>query len=84
MPSNVRDIADANVVFVNGAGLEEWLGPLIESAGGPRVSVYGLSLGLTPVDGNPHFWLDPTSAVRYAQRVTQGLGEHDLDGADQY
>jgi predicted dehydrogenase len=50
----------------------------------PRVSVYELSLGLTPVDGNPHFWLDPSSAVRYAQRVAQGLGEHDLDGADQY
>lgn len=83
-PSNVRAVADANVVFVNGAGLEEWLRPLIESAGGTRVPVYELSLGLTPVDGNPHFWLDPTDAVRYAQRIAQGLSEHDLDGADQY
>ncbi|CCF85009.1 metal ABC transporter substrate-binding protein [Nitrolancea hollandica] len=83
-PSNVRDVADARVVFVNGAGLEEWLRPLIESAGGSRVPVYELSLGLTPVDGNPHFWLDPTDAARYAQRIAQGLSEHDLDGADLY
>lgn len=83
-PSNVRAIADAHVVFVNGAGLEEWLEPLIESAGGTRVPVYELSLGLTPRDSNPHFWLDPTDAVRYAQRIAQGLSEHDLDGADHY
>ncbi len=83
-PSNVRDVADARMVFVNGAGLEEWLRPLIESAGGERVPVYELSLGLTPVDGNPHFWLDPTHAVHYAQRIAQGLSEHDLNGADHY
>ncbi len=83
-PSNVRDVAGARMVFVNGAGLEEWLRPLIESAGGERVPVYELSLGLTPVDGNPHFWLDPTHAVHYAQRIAQGLSEHDLNGADHY
>lgn len=83
-PGNVRDVADARVVFVNGAGLEEWLRPLIESAGGARVPVYELSLGLNPVDGNPHFWLDPTDAARYAQRIAQGLSEHDLAGTDQY
>ncbi len=83
-PSNVRDVADARMVLVNGAGLEEWLRPLIESAGGERVPVYELSLGLTPVDGNPHFWLDPTHAVHYAQRIAQGLSEHDLTGADHY
>ena len=83
-PSNVRDVADARMVFVNGAGLEEWLRPLIESAGGERVPVYELSLGLTPVDSNPHFWLDPTHAVHYAQRIAQGLSEHDLNGADHY
>lgn len=92
-PGNVRAIADASMVFINGLGLEEWLNPLIESAGGSRVPVYELTQGLKTIEatpgtdqaeGNPHLWLDPANAEAYARVIEQQLIERDPAGAAQY
>lgn len=91
-PADVKAVADADLVFVNGVGLEEWLRPLIESAGGTRVPVYELAHGLKTIRGddgehaagNPHLWLDPTNAITYVQRIAQRLSERDPAGAATY
>lgn len=91
-PSDVREVADAKAIFVNGAGLETWMDGLIKSAGGSNAPVYTLSEGLNPVvqtasgtqEGNPHFWLDPTNAIHYVQRIEQGLSERDPEHAADY
>lgn len=96
-PGNIRAVADADVVFVNGIGLETWLQPLIESAGGSTVPVVALAEGLQTVDdphdaedghaheeGNPHLWLDPSNAAAYVERIAQVLAEHDPAGAPDY
>jgi ABC-type Zn uptake system ZnuABC Zn-binding protein ZnuA len=44
-PQDVAAVADAHVVFVNGAGLEVFLGPLLESAG-QDVTVVPVSYGI--------------------------------------
>jgi ABC-type Zn uptake system ZnuABC Zn-binding protein ZnuA len=46
-PKDVAKIADSNVLIVNGAGLEQWLANILESAGGQRL-VIEASSGLTP------------------------------------
>lgn len=46
-PKDVAKIADSNVLIVNGAGLEQWLTNILESAGGQRL-VIDASSGLTP------------------------------------
>jgi ABC-type Zn uptake system ZnuABC Zn-binding protein ZnuA len=47
-PKDVAKIADSNVLIVNGAGLEQWLANVLESAGGQRL-VIEASSGLTPM-----------------------------------
>ncbi len=91
-PSDVREVADANAIFVNGAGLETWLDGLIKSAGGSNAPVYTLSDGLKPIvqtgsgteEGNPHFWLDPTDAIHYVEQMQAGLSERDPAHATDY
>ncbi len=98
-PRDARALADAQVIFVNGLGLEEWLSDLIASASsGARV--VELAEGLQAIQdkpgqatpepehvheaGNPHLWLDPDYAVEYVRRIAQSLEEIDPDGAATY
>ena len=46
-PRDVARIADSDILIVNGAGLEEWLKDITESAGGERL-VIEAAAGLTP------------------------------------
>lgn len=45
-PQDVVAVADAHVVFVNGAGLEVFLEPLLESAGAGKAKVVPVSYGV--------------------------------------
>lgn len=45
-PQDAAAVADAHVVFVNGAGLEVFLEPLLESAGGSEAKVVPVSYGI--------------------------------------
>jgi ABC-type Zn uptake system ZnuABC Zn-binding protein ZnuA len=35
-------------------------------------------------EGDPHFWLDPTNAIRYAENIRDGLSQADPEGAAAY
>jgi len=52
-PNEARAVADAQILFENGAGLEEWLDELIENAGGERPTVV-VSEGVTPIEDFEH------------------------------
>lgn len=78
-PGRVADIARADVVFVNGLGLEgNVLGVIEENAGGPVVE---LSAGLDTINDNPHLWLDARNAARYVEAIRDALVEQDVDGS---
>jgi len=49
-PADVRKVADATLLIVNGAGLEAFLQPLLENAGG-TATVVEAAAGLTPREG---------------------------------
>lgn len=94
-PQDVKRVADSDVLIVNGAGFEEFLDKLLSNAGS-RARVLEASQGLTsrtlkpgephdednPID--PHFWLDPTQAVKYVENIRDGLTQADPDGAATY
>jgi ABC-type Zn uptake system ZnuABC Zn-binding protein ZnuA len=92
-PSDVAKIADSQVLIVNGAGLETWLDETLQNAGGKR-AVVEASTGLQPrtpsaseqVDEaqDPHFWLDPISAIRYVENIRAGLIQADPEGKAVY
>lgn len=83
-PARVAAIARADVIFVNGLDFEEAaLGPIRENARADA-PIATLSEGLTPLDHNPHFWLDVTNAMRYVERIRDALLEVDPEGAEIY
>jgi ABC-type Zn uptake system ZnuABC Zn-binding protein ZnuA len=97
-PSAAKQIAEADLIVINGLHLEE---PTLEMAeankrddaeivqlGNETVSpdeyVYDFSF---PKDGgnpNPHLWTAPNMAIEYAEHVRDALSEVDPDAADYY
>ncbi len=93
-PSDVRRVAEADIVFVNGLGLDGWLANLVTDAGtGAPVVRLGENLpGVTYLAGdggdqaavNPHLWLNAAYAAKYAERIGESLAEVDPANAAAY
>lgn len=85
-PQDVARITESQVVITNGAGLEDWLGELLDNAGGERL-VIEASEGLpeeSPRPDDPHFWLDPTFTIHYVENIRDGLTRVDPAGGEVY
>lgn len=97
-PQDVARIAASQVLIVNGSGLEGWMDKLLKNTSGQRLLIEA-SAGLTTREpkpgeiahadeqhgpGDPHFWLDPLSVVRYVENIRDGLIQADPAGKDAY
>lgn len=91
-PSDARLVADAAIVFRNGAGLERWLDELIDT-GVEDQPVVTATDGLQPLiqsegqyagDPDPHMWMDPQLASAYVDNITEGLSGLLPDEADEF
>lgn len=98
-PQDVRTLAGAHVVFINGLGLEVFLERMLEAAGGQAVAV-SLSEGIEPLtlgEGtdheadehehgglDPHVWLDPLNMVHWAENAASALAALDPERAEGY
>jgi ABC-type Zn uptake system ZnuABC Zn-binding protein ZnuA len=99
-PRDVARIAESKVLVVNGAGFEEWLAPVLSNTGGQRLVIEaaagligrtareGEAVESVPGDhhdaGDPHFWLDPLSVVKYVENIRDGLTQVDPEGKEVY
>ena len=93
-PSDVRRLAEADAVFLNGLGLDDWLATLVADAGttAPVVRLGENLPGVTYLDGgeeagasvNPHLWLDASYAAQYAERIGETLATADPANAAAY
>lgn len=77
-PSQVRQVAGARLLILNGAGLEYWADKLIRAASNPMLEVVDTSHGIPLLDAgahgaNPHIWLDPQQAMRQVQNIRDAL-----------
>lgn len=85
-PQDVAAIADANIVFSNGAGLEEFLQPLIESAGVGEEKVVAVSAGIALLEfAGEHTHNDEHTADEHADSAAAdqyGEDEHTHSGGD--
>jgi ABC-type Zn uptake system ZnuABC Zn-binding protein ZnuA len=89
-PSDAAKIAAADLILMNGLGLDDWVGSLIEAAQQSDANVVRLGEDLDKVgtwsylaspDGDPehaydpHVWLDPAGAELYVKRIAERVSQ---------
>jgi zinc/manganese transport system substrate-binding protein len=83
-PADAKKIADANLVIINGLGLEGWLPRLVQSSGGKAVIVTATN-GIAPrklgSDADPHAWQSVANAKIYVANIRDALSAADPAGA---
>lgn len=97
-PSDARLLAQADIIFVNGLFLEEptiklaeankqdgvEIVSLGEQTVTPEEYVFDFSFPAEAGNPNPHLWMNPLYAARYAELVAESLAEKDPANADFY
>jgi ABC-type Zn uptake system ZnuABC Zn-binding protein ZnuA len=82
-PSDVAALSDADIVFRSGGEIDEWLGELIDSAGGDATEVTLLDSVRTSGD-DPHWWQDPNNAILAVRAIRAALVDADPRGRVAY
>ena len=90
-PAQLRAVAHARLLVLNGVGLEFWAEMVISSADNPDLRVLTVSEGMKIIagdadepGGNPHTWLSPVNAMRQVEKIRDGLEQADPAGAAVY
>jgi len=86
-PQDVAALTDADLVLVNGLGLEATLQPLLGNAR----TIVTVSDGITALpfaeeDGglDPHVWQDPNNVIVWARNIRDAFAQADPAHADEY
>lgn len=85
-PRDMAQVAAADLLIVNGGGLEEGLLTTLENAAG-QTTVVEASAGLRSRDTesvDPHYWLDPVLVESYVGNIRNAFSEADPQGASAY
>jgi ABC-type Zn uptake system ZnuABC Zn-binding protein ZnuA len=80
-PSDVREVAQADVVIRSGGEVDEWLDDVLDKAGGQAKEVTLLE-GAGP--GDPHWWQDPRAAEAAVGALAVALARSDPAGEAGY
>lgn len=87
-PGRVVRLTEADLVIVNGLGLEAALQDVIEENTPSSTPIIELSQGLSVTNDdqspNPHLWLDVQNAIAYVERIRNALVEIDPASAESY
>jgi ABC-type Zn uptake system ZnuABC Zn-binding protein ZnuA len=94
-PEDTRLIAQAGILFRVGLGLEDWLNPVVQNAGNPRLAIVDASTNVLVLQsaggdktehpkGNPHVWLDPVYAEIGVDNLLAALVKVDPRGESLY
>ena len=76
--NDMKLLSDADVFIINGGGMEEYLGDVLDSY--PELKIINLSEGITMLESqthegedNPHVWLDPKLYMLQVENAKEGL-----------
>jgi manganese/iron transport system substrate-binding protein len=98
-PSDAVALSNADVVFMNGLGLDDWLTELVRNAGEAQLPIVKLGENLPDVEyiandpaesgggaqpNNPHLWMDVMYARKYIDRIRTELDQIDPAHASDY
>jgi len=96
IPSDSQKLAQADLIFVNGLHLEEPTLELARANAKPGAEIvllgeqtitpddyiYDFSFPREAGNPNPHVWMNPPYALRYAEIIRDALARHDPANAD--
>ncbi len=92
IPSNFFALEQADVVFYNGYGLEQWIGqvnatvgegvPVVALAEQSGFATQPIATGDHAGEVDPHMWMDPRAAAEYARVIADTLAEARPGAAD--
>lgn len=92
-PADIRAVAQADLLVMNGLGLDDWLEKTIANASQEGAALVKLGVdmpavpllpGDEPGTQNPHLWLDVKYAELYVDRIVAALQAADAAHAEQY
>lgn len=94
-PAAIQAIAQANILVLNGAGLEPWASASISAANNPHLAVVDCSAGINLIKlppqfqvGNrtidPHIWNDPVDAIAMMKNILAGFIQVDPSDASYF
>lgn len=94
VPSNFITLEQADLVFYNGYGLEQWLGQ-VRATAGDEVPVIALAeqsgyptqpivTGDFAGEPDPHLWMDPRGAAEYVRVIADELAEARPEAAEDF
>ena len=82
--ADLTALGRADVLVINGIGLETWLDDAIDASGFDGVTI-DASEGITLLeDDNPHIWTDPRNADAMVNTIASGLGDADAPNAEAF
>ena len=79
-PSDARALANADLVVLNGRGLDTWAARLVPA----KTRKVTLSNGITPLADDPHAWQDARNTKTYITNIRDALIAADPQGAETY
>lgn len=82
-PADIARVADADLVVMNGLGLDDWVADLAADSGSDA-AVLRLGEGIEGATDNPHLWMDVRNGIRYAVRIGDELARIDAPNATRY
>jgi manganese/iron transport system substrate-binding protein len=89
---DVVKVSEADLVFLNGAGLEQFLQRLVDNAG-KNVHTVSVSDGIPLLQGpeagentggDPHVWMDPNNVLVWVDNIEKALASADPQNAAAY
>ncbi len=83
-PGRVVRLTEADVVVMNGLGLERPVEDTLKENIPSSAILVELAEGLPVIDKNPHLWLDVQNAIAYVERIRDALVEIDPAGTEAY
>ncbi len=84
-PGVVRQVADAQIVILNGAGYDGWMEKLLAAAPRPgRVVISAAALTGKKEGDNPHLWYAPGTMPAVAKALAAALAKTDAAHAADY
>lgn len=84
-PDDARQVAAADIMFVNGLGFEGWLERLLGASGSSvRLVTLGQGALQTKIASDPHTWQSVPNAIAYVKDIADALCAADAEGCSTY